>query len=117
MARLAYDSDRSAVGFNDSFHQAESEAQTPLGSAGIAPEQPVPYSCDLVRGNAGARVSNDQESAVAVAPHLHRYPAPGGCVLHRIVEEIGGDLLEPHTIAFDDGERIGVGSEIHTFGV
>jgi hypothetical protein len=54
-----------------------------------------------VRRNPDARIAHTQHRPVALLRHLHPDRAARGRVLHRVVEEIGDDLLEAGRIAVD----------------
>src|SRR5262249_59169356 len=101
-AGLALDRNRSAVRLDDGLHEAQAEPEAALGAAGAAAEQTIPDARQLIGGDAAAGVADVKSRAIAGAIDTDLDAAAGRRVLHSVVDEVGGHLLEPRAIGRHD---------------
>ena len=87
------------MGFDDGLDQAESEAEAAFRAAVIAAKQPIPDARQLVRGNADPGVADPEQRAAAGSHDTDGHSSTGRRVLDGVVDQVGGDLLQPDTIA------------------
>src|SRR5258705_8714902 len=90
--------DGAAVSLDDGLDEAEAEPETALGAALVAAEEPIEDPRELIGRNAWPGVPHAKERGVHGAADLDVHAAAGRRVLHGVVEEVRGDLLEPRPI-------------------
>src|SRR5439155_19550441 len=114
-ARLTGHRDGTAVGFDDSLDEAQTQAEAPFGPARVTPEKTFPDSREVVAGDADAGVTDAQDGAPGFQADMDDDSPAARCVLHRVVEKVRRDLLEANAIAIDHDARPGLDDESHAF--
>src|SRR5262245_49939305 len=93
-ADFALDGDFAAVGFDDGFDEAETEAEAALGAAFVDAVEALPDAVELRFGDAFAGVGDVDQKGAVVLLRMDSNPALLGSVLDGIVHQIAEGALE-----------------------
>ena len=93
--------DCAVVSFDYSLNEAQTQAQAALRPARIPTKQAIPDAGRLVWRDARSGIGHAEDGTAGVLPDLHIDPPAGRRVLDRVVDEVGGNLLQPRSVAGD----------------